>query len=164
MRTQEKIFNRDKKISLYFCLVLVLLTSFHCRATDWYASPTGSGNGTLGMPFSLQTALNSASILPGDNLWLRGGGGQPYKGRFICNLNGTPSAKINVASYPGEWAILDGNILPAVNTTNTQVLSVLGGYVRFKDFEITYSNVIRSDTTPNYALCGGIEHTAGEDC
>lgn len=156
----NKIILANCKWRLVCFFILILLCPFLCNATDWYASPTGTGTGSFLSPFNLQTALDSPNILPGDNLWLRGG---HYNGRFESNLIGSPEAKITVSSYTGEWAILDGNILPSTST-ETQVLSVLGGYVRYKDFEITYSDVIRSDATPNYALCGGIEHTSGEDC
>ena len=63
-------------------------------------------------------------------------------------------------SYPGEWAVLDGHI----SSPNIQVLDVRGGNVTYKDFEVTYSNVIRTTTTPNFTYCGGINHALGEDC
>lgn len=151
----------DKLVKkIFFTFFITVLNYYNCNATDWYASPDGDGNGTLLSPFNLQTALSSQSINPGDNLWLFGG---TYLGRFICNLNGTPSAKITISSLPGQWAILNGNILPN-SSSDEQVLSVKGGYVRFKEFEITYTNVIRYEGTPNFALCAGIEHTSGEDC
>lgn len=139
---------------------LLLVLAIQLKATTWYASPTGSGTGTLASPFALNTALNSSSILPGDILYLRGG---TYKGRFISNLVGLSDNNITVMSYPNEWAVLDGNIKPATST-NIQVLTVFGGNVTFRDFEITYSNVIRQATTTGFVYCGGVSHETGEDC
>ncbi len=144
---------------IVFTVILFALCA-HLKATTWYASPTGSGSGAILSPFNLQTALSSPLILPGDILYMRNG---TYKGRFICNLAGVANNNITVSSYPGEWAVLDGNILPATST-NSQVLLVAGGYVTFKDFEITYSNVVRNFTSPNFAYCTGINHDSGEDC
>ena len=68
-------------------LITILLCVFgmNAHSTTWYASPTGSGTGTLGSPFELGAALNSSSILPGDVLYLRGG---TYTGRYISYLAG----------------------------------------------------------------------------
>ncbi len=148
-----------KKLSL---LILLLVFSFNSKATTWYASPTGNGVGTLASPFNLASALNNspAVILPGDILYLRGG---TYIGRYVSNLFGTAANYITVTSYPGEWAVLNGNILPSTSASN-QVLFVAGGYVKFRDFEITYNNPVRNFTSPNFVYCEGIDHDSGEDC
>ncbi|WP_284652711.1 right-handed parallel beta-helix repeat-containing protein [Flavobacterium terrisoli] len=165
-----KISTKKQQSLSAYCVVLMLFISSYSSAKEWFASPNGKAvntkalGGTVTNPFNLNAALNLTDvILPGDILWLKGG---RYTGRFVSKLSGKAIAKITIASWPGEWAILDGNILntKSSNSNNNQVLKVLGGNVIFKDFEVTYSKVIRSDTTPNYALCGGIEHTSGEDC
>src|SRR5206468_12234949 len=74
---------------------------FAC-ANQHYVAPTGSasGDGTLGNPWDLQTALNQpASVQPGDCIWLRGG---TYSASgFFNKLTGTASAPIIVRQYPG---------------------------------------------------------------
>jgi len=98
---------------------------------SFYASPTGvaSGNGSIGNPWPLQTALNHpAALKAGDTLWLRGG---TYAGVFTSRLTGTAAAPIQVRQYPGERATLDGG------TSSSHVLTVYGSYAWFWDFEVT---------------------------
>lgn len=111
-----------------FFFLFTIYTSFVFSQTEWYASPSGtpSGNGTITNPWDLQTALNNtAQILPGDILWLRGG---VYRGQFDSFLQGTETNPITVQSYIGEKAILNGNTVfptplqtpnpPLVNTVS----------------------------------------------
>lgn len=74
----------------------------------YYASPSGSpsGNGSIGNPWDLQTGLNQ-SLTSGDTLYLRGG---TYLGKFASGLTGG-----TVCSYPGEWAVIDGNYTTTLN-------------------------------------------------
>ncbi|MQA28733.1 MAG: hypothetical protein GEU82_02685 [Luteitalea sp.] len=72
---------------------------------------------------------------PGATIWLRGG---TYRGGFVSNLRGSASAPIIVRQYPGERAILDGNVTPAAN-----VLVVQGSDTWYWGFEVTHSNPIR---------------------
>jgi hypothetical protein len=78
----------------------------------WYASPSGSpqGDGSIGNPWDLTTALNlkdhslpNGVIQPGDVLFLRGGRYQspgPYL--WWPTLTGAPGLPITVRSYPGD--------------------------------------------------------------
>ncbi len=110
-------------------------------------APVGSseGNGSEGSPWDLETVLKSSppvSILPGAQIWLRGGT-YPVpmsSGGFNSYLNGTPENPITLESYPGEWAVIDGNLgtRPVQNVT---VLRIYGVYTHFKGFEITNSNL-----------------------
>jgi hypothetical protein len=70
---------------------------------DYFAATDGTsgGDGSIGDPFDLQTALANVSMTTGDTLWLRGG---TYYGKFTSILTGG-----TVRSYTGEWAIIDGN-------------------------------------------------------
>src|SRR3982751_3758669 len=73
----------------------------------YYVSPnaSSSGDGSIGNPWRLQTALNQPSaVQPGDTIWLRGG---TYIGTFNSYLTGTSSAPIIVRGYPGEHAVID---------------------------------------------------------
>lgn len=148
--------------------MLFVFFSKNANATIWYASPAGNGTGTITSPFNLQTALTNASgvILPGDTLYLRAGTYNATTTRFNSNLAGTSCSPITVMSYPGEWAILNGNILPSTNTTIGATLRVNGAYVIYRDFEVRYvsTNIIRYDLDPNYVYCGGIEHFGGVNC
>src|SRR5688572_20077343 len=107
-------------------LVAFLAAALPAAASDWYVSPAGApGNsGAIGSPWDLQTALNHpAAVKPGDTIWLRGGS---YKGAYRSNLAGAAGAPIIVRQYPGERAILDGNIAAAKSAG--RVLAVYGAY------------------------------------
>src|SRR6218665_3146045 len=157
-----KSTDSKKGVKKLLFLMLLLCVTTAATATDYYASPTGTGTGlSYSTPMSLLAAFSTTSpISAGDKLFLKGG---TYTGRFICNLKGQAGKKITVTSAPGEWAILNGNILP-LTSTDRQVLKVKGAYVIFKDFEVTYKNVLRSNTSVNYTTCSGIYHGEGIDC
>jgi lipopolysaccharide/colanic/teichoic acid biosynthesis glycosyltransferase len=95
-------------------------------------SPAGApdGAGTLTDPVAFATALaGGAFVCPGDALWLRGG---TYRGSFVSELAGTPGAPIEVRSYPGERAIVDGGIDAAAPT-----LTINGHDTWYRDFDVT---------------------------
>ena len=135
---------------LLLCLIAALLTAAPLvHGADWYVSTSGSsgGNGSIGSPWDLQTALNdanaSSAIAPGDTIWLRGG---TYDGLFTSSLNGTSGNPIKVRSYTGEWAVLRGSTtarLPATLQDN-------GSYTWWMDFEITTAGTdrISAQSTP----------------
>jgi hypothetical protein len=95
-----------------------------CLGRVWIASPTGSagGAGTLASPWDLQTAISSASVQPGDTIYLRGSPGFAAYTHlpqgsipgslegwiFKCTISGTSVAPITIRSYPGEKARIDG--------------------------------------------------------
>lgn len=119
---------------------------------QFYVSPQGSkdGNGALDSPWDLQTALNHPpQIKPGATIWLRGG---VYRvslsdGGFTSSLTGTASQPIKVRGYPGEWAVIDGN-LTGRESKGYAALSVNGAYTWYMDFEVTDSDPIRTISTP----------------
>ena len=77
---------------------------------QFFVSPTGTsgGNGSIGSPWSLQTALNHpAAVKPGDTIWVRGG---VYKGKFRAQLKGTAADPIIVRNYNDERATIDTGI------------------------------------------------------
>ena len=90
--------------------LLILITSATAaKAAEFYVATnaSSSGTGTIGNPWTLQTALNQPSAVhPGDTIWLRGG---TYAGHFTSHLTGTSSNPIKVRQYPGERARIDGN-------------------------------------------------------
>jgi len=112
-------------------MLFVVLFAVSVLAADFYVAVNGtpSGDGSLGKPWDLQTALNQpASLQPGDTIWLRGG---TYVGRFTSVLTGLPSSVYTVRAYPGESPKIDGNWSTAlgspVNTAsayNSDTISV----------------------------------------
>ena len=97
-----------------------------------YVSPNGSrsGDGSLGRPWDLQTALNQpASVHPGDTIWLRNGVYGNGSTVFTSNLKGTSAQPILLRQYPGERATVNGG------------LSVSGSDVWFWGFEVTNLSV-----------------------
>jgi hypothetical protein len=97
----------------------------------YYVAPTGSptGDGSATRPWDLATALaQPAAVQPGDTIWLRGGT-YPGLNQLTSQLTGTAAQPIIVRQYPGERAIIDGQII------------VNGGYTWFWGFEILNSDL-----------------------
>lgn len=120
------------------CVVWTLLTGV-LQSADFYAAPWGSagGDGTIDRPWNLGTALKGvAAVQPGDVIWLRGGvyraGDRPS--RYFSLLEGAENSPITVRQFPGERAIVDGNIS-----------QLEGGWVNYWGFEIM--NSFRGRTT-----------------
>lgn len=110
-------------------------------STAFIVSPTGSasGNGSILSPWDLQTALNHPSaVQPGDTIYLRGGvyNVPTTTLGFRSWLTGTASAPIRVMSYPGEWAVIDGNVSFS-SIKSTVILRIDGAHAWFMNFEIT---------------------------
>jgi hypothetical protein len=108
---------------------------------SYYAAPNGSaaGTGSITSPWDLKTALSqTTAIQPGAILYLRGGTytvSAANRG-YVSNLVGTSANPITVTSYPGEWAVIDGN-LSGSSIKNETVLKIFGAYTHFTNFEIT---------------------------
>ncbi len=102
------------------------------NAADHYVSPTGKrGNGSIEKPWSLDAALRQPrKVKPGDTIWLRGGiYNHPQRmTKFESGLKGKEGAPITVRQYPGERAIINGNITHAI-----------GGWVNYWGIEIMNS-------------------------
>jgi len=112
---------------------------------SYYVATDGSssGNGTIGRPWDLQTALNAPStVRPGDTIWVRGG---TYVGAFNSYLNGTASTPIIVRQYPGERAVIDR---AGYHCNNPSPLYINGGsYTWFWGLEVMNSDPNRIDTS-----------------
>ncbi len=141
-------------------LALALLRAA-AAADDFYVAPNGSpsGNGTVGRPWDLATALaQPGAVKPGDTIWLRGG---TYRGTFTSRLTGTPATPIKVRQYPAERATIDGG-----NSNGVTILEVYGGYTHYMDFEIMSSDPKRATSEPgsypsDIGRGGGIEVAQG---
>src|SRR3954462_5311802 len=94
--------------------VLLIFAAAQAQAqANYYAAPNGTstGDGSIGRPWSLATALSrSTTIKPGSTLWLRGGTYGSGKTLFKSTLVGSSTAPIKVRQYPGEHAKINGGI------------------------------------------------------
>lgn len=118
-------------------------TTAEIAASQYFVSPAGSaaGTGSMASPWDLKTALSQpAAVKPGDTIYLRGGTYNVPAADlgFTSNLTGTASSPIKVMSYPGEWAVIDGNVSFSAVKSKT-ILLVVGAYTWFMNFEITNS-------------------------
>ena len=156
-------------MKLFYTIILAFTTialtaqnEFHVFPDDHKKTPgKPTGNGSLQNPWDLQTALNQNSkvVNGGDTIWLHHG---TYNGRFVSNLKSDIKDKYTtVSSFPGEWAILNGNM----NSKRTAVLTVTGSNIIYKDFEITWlGDFPRKQTDPNFQKSDGISHNSGINC
>ena len=151
----------------------ILLACFNLNAQDKYAAPEDqvdpvTMDGSINNPWDLQTGLDN--IQAGETLNLRGG---IYNGRFIVDGHaGESNSIITVMSYPGEWAILNGNLGYQANSQPSlqqAVLFVERDFYRFMDFEITAGiqfedEIIERDCSgdvENFYAINGIGHHDG---
>ncbi len=107
-------------------------------STTYYVSKTGSDSnpGTLSQPWkTIQKGIDK--LVAGDTLYVRRG---TYTETIKINNSGTSSAPIIISSYPGEIAIIDGNGLDSQLSKNTFLATILGSYIIFENFELTYPN------------------------
>ncbi len=114
-----------------FLLVLACLSSFPAVAeATWYVATWGSDDnpGTLAEPFrTIQRALQE--VAPGDTVLVRGG---TYDIETNVDVHGAPGARITIASYPGEHAILDGS---SHDQQDPVKFRVTGSYLVVRDIE-----------------------------
>jgi hypothetical protein len=133
--------NGTRKMTVPYSIAGALLL-WLCMSTAWgktyYVSTAGSdGNvGTISLPF--KTIKQGVKVMAlGDSLYLRGG---RYNESNI-SLNGkigTPVKKYYIASYPNEWAIVDGGYPGdcAIFTATTAWGSAIC-YWKFERIEVT---------------------------
>ena len=110
------------------------------RATDYFVATNGLpiGIGSAADPLDLATAISATGPAgPGDTIYMRGG---VYRGIFTSDLRGSTSNYVTLSGFPGERAIIDGNI----NGNGTTAVSIFtirtnGAWSIYRDFETTYS-------------------------
>lgn len=160
-RALEKQSNQHKSFKLAAeCSTLLARSGIFANAEkkEFYAAPEGSaaGDGSINAPWDLKTALSKhLDIVSGTVLWLRGGVYRfsPADSGLVSILAGTEQDPVQVASYPGEWAVLDGNSADSEQKNKT-ILTISGDYVWFTNFEITNTetgNRKIADADPNAA-------------
>lgn len=120
--------------NLLSMLLIVCCTT--ATASTYYASPNGSGNGnSYSSPCDLADGISKLQN-PGDTLYLLGG--QYDLGNTKVNgKNGSATAYIVIAGYPGEQAILDFRTT-SYGTRGLQIASNCT-YVHVKDMTLRYS-------------------------
>lgn len=114
---------------------------------QYFVSPTGTltGDGSIDNPWSLEKALSTSSnVQPGSIIWLRGGTYSVPSTTlgFISSISGTSANPIKIVSYPGEWAVIDGN-LSGSPVKNKTIIEIKGNYTWFMNFEVTNTDPAR---------------------
>ena len=156
------------------CLVLLIWLGalLPGRAADYFVATNGLpfGDGSPDNPLDLATAISGTSPAgPGDTIYMRGG---VYLGIFTSDLRGSTSNYVTLSGFPGERAIIDGN----VNGNGTTAVSIFtirtnGAWSIYRDFETTYSYTNRQvgfglpagvyDYAPNSKLINLIVYDTG---
>lgn len=134
-------------------LFTLICTAAAFSQNNWHVKPYGDNRDysitshdgkTIETAWTLQEALTNQhkNINPGDVVYLHGG---IYQGHFTCTLEGRTWDKgkfITVKTYPGETAIINGNIhdgryaVPA-GMDEGAILKITGKYVQFENFRVT---------------------------
>ena len=153
-----------KTLYILCCFVGFCLNAqqeFHVFPINDTQSPgTSSGNGSLTLPWDLQTALSQKTniVNSGDTIWIHEG---VYKGKFVSTLQSLkPNQYITVTAFKNDKVILNGN----VNSPKKAVLEVKSQQVIFKNFEVTFlGGYPRHVKEPNFIRADGINHISGHD-
>src|SRR5262245_7385902 len=95
---------------LALSLLATILGAGLASGAQWYVAPTGSGNGTLNTPGSLQTAFAqsgwASSIRCGDTVWLLGG---TYSNpTWTLQFSGSSGSLVTWRNYQGQSVKIDG--------------------------------------------------------
>ena len=109
-------------------------------AADYFVATNGLplGDGSAENPLDLATAISGTSPAgPGDTIYLRGG---VYRGVFTSDLRGSTNNHVTLSGFPGERAIIDGNV-GGNGTTAISIFTIRtnGSWSIYRDFEVTYS-------------------------
>lgn len=115
-------------------------------------SPSGDGSATR--PWDLASVLaGSRGVRAGDTVWVHAG---TYRtGELVSYVGGSSSGQVVIRQYPGERAVIDGNLV------------IQGGYVSFWGLEVMTSNPVGSGKmginvrAPNVKLINLVVHDAG---
>lgn len=106
-------------------------------ASNYYASPTGTGVGTVDDPCDIATGF-ALSVNPGDTLFLRGGV-YYFNAKQSINKNGTVDARIAIMAYAGEVPILDFSAEPYGSSFPGISLHASSTYMHLKGLTIRYA-------------------------
>jgi hypothetical protein len=116
----------------------VAASAMQLMGAHYFVSPSGcpSGDGSWECPWDLRIAVSEASkAAPGDTIYLRGGTYVPPDRRyFYSKIAGSPRRPVVIRPYPGERVIIDGGF------------DIIGGWVVFRDLEVTNSSTKRTSS------------------
>ena len=132
----KQVFFRKNILLATACLLVTFIFS-NLNATVYYASPSGTGNGTLASPCSFASGL-SKLIAPGDTLYLRDGI-YSLSAKVSINKNGTATSRIGIMAYPGEHPILDFSTEPYGSSYPGISLSATSEYLHLRGLVIRYA-------------------------
>lgn len=122
-------------------LFAVLLAALSANGTEYYLSPTGTGNGlTPATPAGFDQWLAGASA--GDVFWVRGGNYVAPDTGFIhwASSSGTSGNPIIVRAFPGEQPALEGQS----RHNGSPLLGMSGSWVEVHGLEMYYSSTVRT--------------------
>ena len=128
-----------KKMILFIALIATI-NGF--SQTNYYVANNGSdtNNGTtVFTPFlTIQKALNS--VTAGDSVYIRGG---EYKEYLSFGASGTIDNRITITSYPGELAVINGELVNP-NLSNPfdgdlYLFKIYGDFITLKNLELKKS-------------------------
>ena len=95
---------------------------------------TSGGDGSIGNPWDLQTALNQpASVHAGDTIWIHAG---TYNGTYTAKTNGTSSHPIVIRNWQHGRATIDQGTDP----TASNILTIGATYTWFWGLEVMSSD------------------------
>ncbi|MGG9971834.1 right-handed parallel beta-helix repeat-containing protein [Ferruginibacter sp. SUN002] len=120
-----------------FTLLFLILLQLTVSANTYYASPTGTGSGTLVSPCSFASGLTKLTTA-GDTLYLRGGI-YSLSAKVSINKSGTTSARICIMAYPGEQPILDFSTQPYSSSNPGISLAATSSYMHIKGLVVRYT-------------------------
>jgi hypothetical protein len=138
------------KIILSVMLLIVVLFSIlddlAFSRTYFVATKGNDANpGTLENPFAT-ISRGASALMPGDTLYIRGG---IYHENVRIGRSGTKAARIRVAGYLSERAIIDGSYLIPLGAFNP-LFNVSGNYVTVQDLTIIRSKGGGLEISGNY--------------
>ncbi len=125
-----------KRIALLFTAVILFCCS-QLNAATYYASPTGTGVGTLADPCSFTSGLSKLTAA-GDTLYLRGGI-YNQSAKISINKSGTATARVAIMAYLNEKPILDFSTEPYSSSNPGVSLSSTSLYLHIKGLVIRYA-------------------------
>lgn len=119
-----------------FFIFILLAGCVSLQAATYFASPSGTGDGSsYASPTSFAAGVAKLTV-PGDTLYLLGGTYE-FTDKFSINKQGSSSKRIVISGYPGEKAILDFHQVPYGTRGITVHANSL--YVHIKDLAIAWS-------------------------
>ena len=150
-------------------LISVSFISDRLYATNYFASPGGTGTGAFTDPCSFTTGLTKLAN-PGDTLYLRDGI-YYLTAKVSINKTGTATARIAIMAYPGEKPILDFSGEPYSSSNPGISLNATSSYMHIKGLAVRYAgdnglinngSYIIIENCEFYGNCDtGLQHKSG---